>query len=265
MANTALASALQIQGRVIWALILRETRARYQGFKLGYLWALIDPLLHLGVWMLIMLFLRHRKAVIGDSVLIFVATGLLPFMMFRSVASFVENSLRSNRALLSYPIVFPFDLMFARFLLESATFIVVAIILFTGIVAAGQSRPPEHYPGLIAATACMLALGFGVGIFNAVMTLMSRLYDYVWNVASRLLYFSSGIFFIPDMLPLQIQYYLWFNPAAHGIEMFRDAFFADFTSDFPYPPYILGCAFVFGFIGLFFERRVRGTRRGETP
>lgn len=264
MANTALATALQIQGRVIWALILRETRSRYQGHKLGYLWALIDPMLHLAVWMLIMLFLRHRKAVVGDSVLIFIATGLIPFMMFRSVASFVDAALSSNRALLSYPIVFPFDLMFARFLLQSATFIVVTIIVFTGIVLAGQSRPPESYPGLIAASACMLSLGFGVGIFNAVISIMWRLYDYIWNVASRLLYFTSGIFFIPDMLPLQIQYYLWFNPAAHGVEMFRDAFFADFNSDFPYPPYILGCAFVFGFIGLFFERRVRGARRGDS-
>jgi capsular polysaccharide transport system permease protein len=261
--SVAFASAARIQGRVIWAIMLREVRARYQGSRLGYAWALIDPLLHLAVWVTIMVVLRHRQALIGDSVLLFIATGLVPFMMFRTVSNFTAGALKANRALLSYPVVLPIDLLLSRWLLECATLCVVAIIIFTSLVLSGQAEAPDHYTGLVAASCCMFLLALGLGIFNGVMNILSELYSFLWSIFSRLLYFTSGIFFIPDQLPLELQYYLWFNPAAHGVEMFRDAYYADFTSNFYYPPYMLAWAVGLFAIGLFLERLVRGKRPGD--
>jgi hypothetical protein len=39
--------ALQTQSRVIHALIIRETRTRFGDSKLGYGWALLEPMLHI--------------------------------------------------------------------------------------------------------------------------------------------------------------------------------------------------------------------------
>lgn len=263
MANSELTSALRIQGRVIWALILREVKCRYQGYKLGYTWALIEPLLHLAGWLLVMIFLKNRHALIGNSVITFVTTGLIPFRMFMSVASFVTTALKSNRPLLSYSVVMPVDLLISRWLLESATLIVVAIIIFSTLVLVGESPPPDNLVGIAAACAMLLLLGFGTGIFNAVMTQMFPFYEYVWDIVSRVMYFTSGIFFIVDNLPLIFQHYLWYNPAVHAVVMFRDAYYTEYKSNFPYPPYTLLFTVGLIFIGLALERRVRGRRFGE--
>ena len=42
-----LAEAFSIQLRVIGALILREIRGRFGRAKLGYLWAIFEPLMHI--------------------------------------------------------------------------------------------------------------------------------------------------------------------------------------------------------------------------
>ena len=43
--------ALAVQGRVISALTLRETRSRYGNSKLGFFWALFEPAAHVAVFM----------------------------------------------------------------------------------------------------------------------------------------------------------------------------------------------------------------------
>ena len=263
MASSELTAAVRIQGRVIWALILREVKSRYQGYRLGYFWALIEPCLHIGGWMVAFVILRQKQAPVGDSVVTFLATGLVPFIMFSTVANFVTQAMRANRPLLSYPIVQPLDLMVSRWLLESATLIVVATIIFTFLIMIGQSRPPDDLPLVILASICQFSLALGLGVFNAVITQMWSLYDYIWDLVSRLLYFTSGIFFLVDTMPQIIQYYMWFNPVSQGLTMFRDGYFGDFKSHYPSPAYMLFWAFTLLFIGLFFERRTRGRKPGD--
>ena len=45
-----LLNALNVQGRVISALTLRETRSRYSNSKLGFFWALFEPFAHVVVF-----------------------------------------------------------------------------------------------------------------------------------------------------------------------------------------------------------------------
>ena len=45
-----LVKALQSQGRVLIALMLREARTRYGRQRAGYLWALVEPMLHIALF-----------------------------------------------------------------------------------------------------------------------------------------------------------------------------------------------------------------------
>jgi capsular polysaccharide transport system permease protein len=44
-----LGGAARNQGRVVWALMLRETKTLFGKHKLGYLWALINAAFSIGV------------------------------------------------------------------------------------------------------------------------------------------------------------------------------------------------------------------------
>ena len=50
----------EIQGRVLLALMLREARTRYGRQQAGYVWAMIEPLIHMAMFIAIFTFMAAR-------------------------------------------------------------------------------------------------------------------------------------------------------------------------------------------------------------
>lgn len=61
-----LRQALRVQGRVIYALILREALSKYGKSKIGYLWALVEPVAQVLILVLIFSGLGRQSPVGGD-------------------------------------------------------------------------------------------------------------------------------------------------------------------------------------------------------
>ena len=72
-------SALQTQLRVIYALMIRETRTRLADSKLGYGWALLEPVLHILMLSLVFAVMMRGRPPIGDKFFIFYYTGIIPY------------------------------------------------------------------------------------------------------------------------------------------------------------------------------------------
>ena len=45
--------AMQTQARVVWALMLRETISRYGDYKIGFLWAFLEPFMMVSVFVFV--------------------------------------------------------------------------------------------------------------------------------------------------------------------------------------------------------------------
>ena len=114
------ASAVLGQLEVLHALVLRETRTRFGEHQLGYLWALLEPLLWIGTFWA-MYWLLSRSAPDGMELVAFLTTALAPYLLFRHVYSRAATAIGSNRGLLFYPQIQPLDLVWARTVLEFAT------------------------------------------------------------------------------------------------------------------------------------------------
>ena len=116
--------ALALQGRVVWALVLREMRTRFGHSRLGYAWALGEPV----VFILVLSALKSAAgggvSALGTSIPVFFFTGIVPFLMFRRTTQQLGSAISANRALLNYPPVRPVDTLIARALLEIATMLV---------------------------------------------------------------------------------------------------------------------------------------------
>src|SRR5690606_3667577 len=74
------------QVEVLHALILREMKTRFGEHQLGYLWALIEPVLWVGTF-LGMFYVVGRTAPNGMDTPAFIYTGLLPFIFFRETCA----------------------------------------------------------------------------------------------------------------------------------------------------------------------------------
>jgi capsular polysaccharide transport system permease protein len=167
------------------------------------------------------------------------------------------HAVTSNGALLQLPPVKPFDAILARGILEFATDVVVAVLILAGFATIGISAMPDDLGGAATALVVTAGLGCGVGFVNAVLQTTLRSWDRVWNNVTRLLYFFSGIFYVPGMMPDWARDILAWNPLLHAIDWFRIAFFASYEPHWLDRRYLVVCAVLAVLAGLALERGLR--------
>ena len=85
------------QLRVIHALVMRETKSRYGEHKMGFLWAFVEPILMVGV-MVVMFSVIRNDSPGGMPLVPFMAPGFLPFMVFRDTMQQMVGSIVQNRS-----------------------------------------------------------------------------------------------------------------------------------------------------------------------
>jgi capsular polysaccharide transport system permease protein len=249
-----LQKALMVQARVVKALILRETKTRFGDHKLGYLWALLEPILFITIFVGLYA-LMGRTSVSGMPRAQFMLTGFIPFFFFRKTMQQTISAIDSNRGLLTFPQVSLFDVILARALLEIATMTVVFFLLILGYEAVGLRIDVQDPLKVMAVLGLlgMTGLGFGAA-FAMLKPLFPSVKQMVDVVLGRPLFLSSGLFFTAEMLPASARQILLYNPILHMIEMLRSAFFVQFDSRYADPDYAIAFAVIVLCLGLLIQR-----------
>src|SRR5579883_3485381 len=132
----------QDQGRLLLALMLRDIKTRFGGTELGFLLAIAWPLSHI----LILLILYQgigRSPPYGDSVALWFATGIVPFMAFNYMSRNIMLGIFLNKPLLSFPVVKTMDILFARAIVEVLSAGIVILVLFAIFLAFGIDFMPR--------------------------------------------------------------------------------------------------------------------------
>jgi ABC-type polysaccharide/polyol phosphate export permease/tetratricopeptide (TPR) repeat protein len=257
------ARRLKTQVRIIHALIIRETRTRFGDSRLGYGWALIEPVLHIALLSAVFSLLMRGTPPIGSHFFVFYFTGLIPYHVFVHTSTSMMYGVTSNGSLLQLPPVKPFDVILARGILEFATDLVVAALLLAGFAALGIPATPNNLSNTATALIVTALFGFGFGFANAVLQTLFRSWDKLWNNATRLLYFFSGIFYVPGMMPDWARDILAWNPLLHAIDWFRTGFFASYQPHWLDRRYLMIAAVLAMLGGMWLERSLR--RRLSEP
>ena len=240
--------------RVIVALILREMSGSYGRSIGGYFWAVAEPVA--GIALLSGLFaLGFKNPPIGTSFAIFYATGLLPFFMFMDVSNKVAQSINFSRALLGYRRVTFLDAIIARTILSAATQIIVALLVFTGVLWAFETRTTLHIPSVILAYSMALAIGISIGTMNAVIMSFFPIWQRVWGILTRPLVLMSGVIILPQNIPQPIRDYMMYNPLIHVTGEMRNAFYYSYRGEYVDPLYVFSLSITIGVISLLFLRR----------
>jgi capsular polysaccharide transport system permease protein len=159
--------------------------------------------------------------------------------------------------MLQLPIVRRTDLMVAHTLRQFATELIVGIIIFGAAVLLGQQGVPADPPAAAAGVILLCLLGLGIGSVNVVLSSLFPSYETFYAALIRLLYFASGIYYSPIMMPDMVRDWLEWNPVLQGIDLFRSGFFSQYHPHWLNVPYLL--AWIVGTIGLGFsaERALR--------
>lgn len=243
------------QLRVVHALALRETRTRFGAHKLGYLWALLEPLFWIGTfagffWIL------DREAPNHMAVVPFLATGIIPYELVLKNAEKGSQAIAGNKALLFYPQVKLLDLVFARGALEMATYGVVFTVIIGGWALTADRVQVDDLLHLTLGLVLAGLLGMALGMVLCALSVVSTVVDRIRGPLFRPLFWVSGLFFTAENLPTQLRSWFLWNPILHCVEMVRDGFFPAYDSRHTSVPYVLAWIVVLLFFGLTLLRGV---------
>lgn len=250
-----------VQFRVLHALILRELKARYGNRRLGFAWALIEPLLFMSVFV-VGFQLLGRTAPSGIPIPLFFAAGFSPFLMFRDILSEVSQGTRGQQSLLMFPQVTRMDLIIAKVVVNALVSISVFLLLVIGMFFIGITFQVEDPLGVMIGFGLMIVLGFGLGL---VLGAISIRYEFLRTITEPLmgrpLFLSSGLFFTAGMLPPVARDIALYNPLLHCTELIRTSLFESFSSRYIDLGYVCTFALVLVGVGLMmlvvFERQRR--------
>lgn len=221
---------LRTRLRIVDALMLREARTQFTHGRFGYAWALFEPIMHVLILFVAIGLMGASRAPIGDSLPVFYMTGVLPYLFFCHVSERGMHLARESRVILSVPIVTLGDAVAARLLLRAATDLVVFLITLGAFIAIGIASLPNDVLSLMLAYLVLFVFASGVALINMVLSEISELPERIWSFTLRAMYFVSGIFYHPDMMPSSIREWILWNPIVHALEWVRQAFYPLYVS-----------------------------------
>ncbi|MEP2529990.1 ABC transporter permease [Shimia sp.] len=236
------------------ALILREMSTRYGATPGGYIWAVLEPLgaiiiLSIGFSLLL------RAPSLGNSFLLFYASGYLIMALYMNVSSVVARALNFSKALLLYPRVTWIDAILSRFLLNTLTNVMIAYLLLTGVIWAIDARITVEIAPMALALALAAFLGLGIGTLNCALFGLFPAWINVWGIATRPLFLASGVIYIYEDLPRAAQNVLWWNPILHLTGLIRSGLYITYRPDHLSLIYVCAVAVVSLTLGLILMRR----------
>jgi capsular polysaccharide transport system permease protein len=246
---------LEMSGRVIFALFLRESRVRYGARTAGYVWALLVPAALLAGLLIIFTSLG-RGSPAGEYMSVFFLTGIVPVRLWRNLLRRGASAISSNQALMNYPQVRPLHIVAARALLEIGTMAVVALVFaivlstFFGVpLTAWMDEPLKVF----AALGGIALFCLGTIMVSAQLGRISTLWNDSTMLLGRLAFFVTGVFFTLQNVPEHIRKYVLLNPMAHMVEWLRDGVIPGFESTLYNPWYGVIWGLILVFVGLVME------------
>lgn len=254
---SSVSSGLTVQGRVLYALVMREVHTLYGNTKLGYLWAIIQTAFGIGVfWGLRTILGAHAPH--GMSMIVFLLSGFIPWYMFSHTVSRCMSAVKANKALLTFSQITELDLMIARVIVVWGTQAVCAIVIISVAAALGQPVELLH-PGTLVATLFFAPLlGLGIGTICASLARLWPTLDKLIPMCLRILFFASGVFFTVSRFPSRLSEILLLNPMMQLIEWQRYGFSHSSSAPIYSITYISAWCLIALCLGLLLRHYVRG-------
>jgi len=249
-----------IQRTVVFALMLRELKTRFDSRLVGLVWVLFEPMAQMSIILFIRIVLRERFTGVLIDAPVFLLVAMVPYFAFRNIWFRAMQAVGSNGGLFAYRHVKPWDAMVGRALMEAVLYVFVYAAFMLGFGLMGYQWAPHHPLEYMVCCGIFVVLGFAFGMISAVTTHAAPAAQTFLRLTSFPLYLLSGVLLPISTLPPQLHPYLLWNPLLHIVELSRGAFFTSYHplggANYEYPIAWMVCALALGMM-LYRQRRIR--------
>lgn len=241
---------------LLWQFAVRNVHLRHKGSYLGIIWSVLNPLLMLGLYTFVfgIIFGRRFKDVEGSTSLDYALGIFIGLTIFGLIS---ETLYSAPQTILGNPnfikkIVFPLDILPAASVLASVYHFFISLLLcMAGVIFWGPGLGWYFlwFPVIIFPI-IMISLGLS-WMVSAVGVFFRDLIPLTQSV-STILFWMSGIFFSPAMVPEALWPILRINPIIHAVALGRDTMLWNSHPEFGPLLYL----YLAGFFMLFLGNRI---------
>ena len=201
----------------------RELTLRYLGSSTGFAWALLHPLILLGVYHFVFTRIFHATGFAGESFLAFVAVALWPWLAAQ------ESLQRGTASIAGYAgmirkVAFPHEIVV--FASVAATFtlqLIGYLVVLTVLKAGGEGI---HLSGLLIALpvwAIVLVGVMGAVLFLSALQVFIRDVEHILMPTLMILMYLTPILYPLTLVPERLRPWVALNPFSWMVGRLRDA------------------------------------------
>jgi lipopolysaccharide transport system permease protein len=214
-----------------------DIRARYAGSVIGMAWTVLYPLLFLGCYAVVYIYIfKVRVAVFdADEYVVLIFCGLIPFLAFSESLGAGTSTVVANAHLIKNTL-FPIELFPVKAVLASqATQAVGLGLLLIAVALVGRLTSCVVLLPVVLTLQLLFTMGV-LWIFSSTNALIRDLQSMV-AIMILLLMMVSPIAYTEDMVPANLRPLLKLNPLAYFIGAYQDILF---RGQLPRPQMLVG-------------------------
>ena len=204
----------------IWKIAQVDFKSRFYNDRLGLVWALLNPILRMLIYFFIFTFVLKKVSDDIENYAVFLFAGLIFWMAFIEMLKKGMKTLFQKRYLIFNIKVNKEDLYISSSLsiLIAFLFNIVAYLIMSFIFGTHFTAKILFLPILITNT---FLLGSGIGMILSIIYVHVRDIGHIVDLLIKLGFWTSGIFFKPELILEKAPILFYLNPFVGIIDNVR--------------------------------------------
>ncbi len=218
----SLLAQLRLQGRVIWALTMREVITRFGREGLGAFWLIAEPSMFIiGV----MIIFSNMESNARFSVAEYLAVSYPTLLFWRNGTNRVTKALEVNRALLHHQPIQPMDIIYSRILLEFSGAAGSFIVLYLVLIQFNLCHWPADPLTMVLGYCLVIWFSFAFVLIMAALSELSETIERISHIIIYLMLPVSGVFVPLYAIPGHFRSLLLWFPLVDAVEYFHAGYY----------------------------------------
>ncbi len=207
--------------KIIWSTTVYDVKTKYIGSTLGYLWAVLYPLLFLGLYAVVYLTIYkiRLKALSPCEYVLLIFCGLVPFLSFADALSRGVFCVTANSNLIKNTL-FPIEFLPINIVISSQIMQVIGFLILT-IVLMFFKRIGYNYFFLFLIWLEQILFTVGLVWFLSAINVFLKDMGQLISVLILMLMMISPISYTEEMIPTHLRIILYINPLYYLIMLYQ--------------------------------------------
>ncbi|HWQ60539.1 MAG TPA: ABC transporter permease [Candidatus Fimivivens sp.] len=241
---------------LIWMLAKTDFKLRYQGSFLGYVWALLKPLLTFAILNFVFTSIFANRALGMERYSLQLLVGVLMFNFFSEGTSAGMQSLVGKSQLVTKIYIPRWTIIMAS-TLNAAMIYVMNLVVVLAFFAWSRFLPSAGAISLFLLYSVLIyVIVLAFALLTAPLFVRFRDLSMIWEVLLQTLFYATPVFYSLQLMPAKYQQILLLNPIAFIIHFSKEALINDHFADIWKSAVFLFTVAVFFALSIFSYRKL---------